>query len=122
MRDYLYVEDHCTAIDLVLKKGKLGQTYCVGGDSERNTVQVSDSILTHLNKPASLKRHTIDRPGHDPRYAIDHAKITRELGWKPSVTFEQGIQRTIAWYRDHQEWWRPISAKAEEVAEKYLKG
>jgi dTDP-glucose 4,6-dehydratase len=120
VRDYLHVEDHCSAIELVISNGKLGETYCVGGDSERNTVQLADTILAKLGKPASLKKHTVDRPGHDPRYAIDHTKITRELGWNPKYSFEQGIEQTIAWYRENTAWWRPISAKAEEVAEKYL--
>lgn len=120
VRDYLYVEDHCRAIDLVLERGRLGETYCVGGDSERNTVEVARAVLGALGASESLKRHTVDRPGHDPRYAIDHSKLTSELGWNPSVSFEEGVRLTVEWYRANEEWWRPISAKAEEVAEKYL--
>lgn len=120
IRDYLFVEDHCRAIEAVLKKGILGETYCVGGDSERNTNQVAENILGLLKKPETLIRHTSDRPGHDPRYAIDHNKITKELGWKPMNTFEQGIEKTINWYEENEAWWMPISQKAEEVAERYL--
>jgi dTDP-glucose 4,6-dehydratase len=120
IRDYLYVEDHCSAIEAVILNGKIGEHYCVGGDSERNTVEVAHTILDSLDKPYSLIRNTKDRPGHDPRYAIDHSKITRELGWTPKHTFAEGIQMTIDWYKANESWWQPISGKAEEVAEKYL--
>ncbi len=121
IRDYLFVEDHCSAIEMVLLKGKIGEKYCIGGDSEKNTLEVAKTILEKLEKPSDLIKHTIDRPGHDPRYAIDHAKITSELGWNPSVSFEEGIDKTIEWYKENTEWWKPISQKAEEIAEKYLK-
>ncbi len=120
IRDYLYVEDHCRAIECVLKKGQIGETYCIGGDSERNTAQVANTILKELNKSKELIRHTKDRPGHDPRYAIDHSKITKELGWKPILSFKQGIKKTIKWYKKNKDWWKPISKKSEEIAEKYL--
>lgn len=120
IRDYLYVEDHCSAIEAVINKGKLGEKYCVGGDSEKNTVEVAHTILDILGKPHDLIVHTADRPGHDPRYAIDHSKITSELGWTPQYTFAEGIAATIEWYKTNKDWWEPISAKAEEVAEKYL--
>jgi dTDP-glucose 4,6-dehydratase len=120
VRDWLFVEDHASAIELVLNKGRLGETYCVGGDSERNTVEVANTVLGKLGKSHDLMKHTMDRPGHDPRYSIDHTKLTTELGWKPSVTFEEGIERTIAWYKENEAWWSPIAHKAEEVAEKYL--
>lgn len=120
VRDYLYVEDHCSAIDAVIKNGRLGETYCVGGDSEKNTNQIAKLLAEKLNQPDSLIVYTKDRPGHDPRYAIDHSKITKELGWMPSVNFEEGIEKTISWYKENTDWWQPISAKAEEIAEKYL--
>ncbi len=120
VRDYLFVLDHCKAIDLVITKGKIGESYCVGGDSERNTNQVAEIIAAKLNKPYDLIVHTADRPGHDPRYAINHAKITRELGWNPTISFEDGIDFTIEWYKNNEDWWKPISSKAEEIAEKYL--
>jgi dTDP-glucose 4,6-dehydratase len=120
IRDYLYVEDHCSAIEDVIIKGKIGENYCVGGDSEKNTLEVAHTILDILGKPYDLIRHTPDRPGHDPRYAMDHAKLTKELGWMPKYTFADGIAATIKWYKENESWWKPISAKAEEVAEKYL--
>jgi dTDP-glucose 4,6-dehydratase len=111
VRDYLYVADHCAAIDLIIHQGKVGETYCIGGDSERNGLQVADAILKILNKPQSLKTYVEDRRGHDMRYAMDHSKITRELGWKPTVTFEEGLQKTVDWYRNNQEWWKRIISK-----------
>lgn len=120
VRDYLYVIDHCKAIELVIQKGEVGENYCVGGDSERNTVQVADAIIDSLGADRSLVVHTKDRPGHDPRYAIDHSKLTKDLGWKPEVSFEEGVKMTIDWYKDNEDWWRPISKSAEEIAEKYL--
>lgn len=108
VRDYLFVEDHCRAIDLILQKGKIGETYCVGGDSEKNGVETADTILKALGKPDSLKKFVEDRKGHDMRYAIDHGKITRELGWKPTVTFTEGIELTIKWYKDNKDWWEPL--------------
>lgn len=108
IRDYLYVTDHCSAIDLILHKGRIGETYCVGGDSEKNGLDVADAILGCLDKPTSLKTFVEDRKGHDMRYAIDHGKITKELGWKPSVTFEEGIKKTVDWYKNNEEWWQEI--------------
>ncbi|MCC6447388.1 MAG: dTDP-glucose 4,6-dehydratase [Chitinophagaceae bacterium] len=99
VRDYLYVTDHCIAIDLILHKGKLGETYCIGGDSEKNGNQIADTILGLLDKPDTLKTYVKDRKGHDMRYAMDHSKITQELGWNPTVTFEEGIKKTIEWYK-----------------------
>ncbi len=99
VRDYLYVTDHCQALDLIIHKGKLGETYCVGGDAEKNGVEIADTILNLLNKPKELKTFVEDRKGHDMRYAMDHSKITRELGWQPSVSFEEGIRKTIEWYK-----------------------
>jgi len=108
VRDYLYVTDHCAAIDLILQKGKSGETYCIGGDSEKNGLEVADVILKELGKPKSLKTFVEDRKGHDMRYAMDHSKITRELGWKPKVTFEEGIKETIGWYQANEKWWKRI--------------
>lgn len=120
IRDYLYVEDHCSAIDAVINSGVIGEKYCVGGDSEKSTIEVADVILDTLGASHDLIKHTSDRPGHDPRYAIDHTKITRDLGWSPKYNFTEGINLTIKWYKENEAWWGPISAKAEEVAEKYL--
>ena len=99
VRDYLYVLDHCKAIDLIVHKGKIGETYCIGGDSEKNVLEIAETILNLTDKPKSLATFVEDRLGHDMRYAMDHSKITKELGWKPSVSFEEGIKKTIKWYK-----------------------
>lgn len=106
VRDYLYVTDHCSAIDLILHKGEIGETYCVGGDSEKNGLEIADTILDLQGKPKTLKTFVEDRKGHDMRYAMDHSKITNELGWNPTVTFEEGIKKTIQWYKDNESWWK----------------
>jgi len=111
VRDYLFVEDHCRAIDLILHDGKAGETYCVGGGQEQNSIQIADQILAILGKPVELKKFVADRPGHDRRYAIDHAKLSKDLGYQPSVTFEEGLRQTIDWYRDNQKWWQPYMEK-----------
>lgn len=111
VRDYLYVTDHCTAIDLIIQNGKVGETYCVGGDSERNGIEVAGAILDALNKPESLKTFVEDRKGHDMRYAMDHSKISEELNWKPTVNFEQGIKKTVEWYKKNRVWWERIISK-----------
>ncbi len=120
IRDYLHVEDHCSAIETVLLKAKPGSRYCVGGNSPKNTVEVVEQILTILKKPHSLIHFTPDRLGHDMQYLTDHSKITRELGWESKFTFEEGIKDTIKWYQENKDWWEPISSRAEDVAEKYL--
>ena len=99
VRDYLFVSDHCVAIDLIIHKGKIGETYCVGGDSEKNGVEIAETILALLEKPKNLITFVEDRKGHDMRYGMDHSKITKELGWKPSVSFKEGIKKTIEWYK-----------------------
>lgn len=106
VRDYLYVTDHCVAIDLILHRGRIGETYCIGGDSEKNGIEIADTILDLLGKPKTLKTFVEDRKGHDMRYAMDHSKITNELGWNPTVTFEEGIKKTIKWYEDNESWWK----------------
>mgnify|MGYP001416556878 FL=1 len=104
VRDWLYVYDHCTAIWQVLEKAPPGQTYNIGGCNEKANIEVVEIILDRLNKPRSLIRYVKDRPGHDRRYAIDAGKIISQLGWKPSVTFEQGIAKTIDWYLSNEKW------------------
>ena len=108
VRDWIYVEDHCRALDKVLHRGRKGEVYNVGGRSERTNLSVAQAILDHLGKPHSLLRFVTDRPGHDRRYAMDFSKIERELGWRPLVPFEEGIQRTIAWYQSNPQWWQKI--------------
>jgi dTDP-glucose 4,6-dehydratase len=111
VRDYLFVLDHCRAIDLILHEGQAGETYCVGGGEEQNGIQIADQVLQLTGKPAELKKFVTDRPGHDRRYAIDYSKLESELGYKPSVTFEQGLQQTIDWYRNNEAWWQPYMQK-----------
>jgi dTDP-glucose 4,6-dehydratase len=108
IRDWLYVEDHCQAIDLVLHNGRDGEVYNVGGNNERTNIDIVKTILSQLGKPESLIKYVKDRPGHDRRYAIDATKLREELGWQPKHTFETGIKETIQWYLDHQEWWQNI--------------
>ena len=108
VRDWLYVTDHCKAIDLVVRKGKVGEVYNIGGHNERTNLEVVKTILKALNKPESLIKFVTDRPGHDRRYAIDPTKIETELGWKPEYTFDTGIVKTIEWYLNNKEWWEHI--------------
>ena len=104
-REWLYVLDHCRAIELILLEGRIGETYNVGTGDERSVEQVADAVLGTLGKRLDLKQYVPDRPGHDRRYILDHAKIARELGWRPSVTFEQGLAETVEWYAQHRSWW-----------------
>lgn len=108
VRDWLHVRDHCAAVDLVLHKGKPGEVYNIGGNNEWKNIDLVKFLLKKLEKPESLITFVKDRPGHDRRYAIDSAKIERELGWKPRYTFEEGLSETIDWYLTHQPWWRRI--------------
>lgn len=108
VRDWLHVEDHCQAIDLILRKGKLGEVYNVGGHNERTNLEVVKTILKALDKPESLIKYVTDRPGHDMRYAIDPTKLETELGWKPTYNFDTGIAQTIQWYLDNEDWWKNI--------------
>lgn len=118
VRDWLFVEDHCAGIDLVLREGRPGEVYNLGGESERHNIDVIRQMLSILGKPESLIRHVTDRPGHDRRYALDNAKIS-QLGWRHSMTFEQALERTIHWYVENEWWWRKI--KSGEFREYYEK-
>lgn len=108
VRDWLHVSDHCAAIDLIIRKGKVGEVYNIGGHNERTNLEVVKTILNALDKPESLIQYVTDRPGHDRRYAIDPTKIETELGWEPQYTFDTGIAMTIQWYLDNQDWWKHI--------------
>ena len=101
VRDWLYVEDHCSAIDTVLHKGKIGEVYNIGGNNEKANREIVKLVIDRLNKSEELIEYVADRPGHDRRYAIDNSKITRELGWQPKYTFEEGIEKTINWYKTY---------------------
>ncbi|MBO9131519.1 dTDP-glucose 4,6-dehydratase [Bacillus sp. 165] len=108
VRDWLHVEDHCQAIDLVLHEGRDGEVYNVGGNNERTNIDIVKTILKHLKKPETLIKFVQDRPGHDLRYAIDATKLRTELGWQPNYTFDTGIKQTIEWYLNHRDWWENI--------------
>lgn len=108
VRDWLYVEDHCSAIDLIIRGGRVGEVYNIGGHNERTNLDVVKTILRTLDKPESLIRFVTDRPGHDLRYAIDASKIKNELGWVPQTTFDTGIQSTIEWYLKNEAWWKAV--------------
>ncbi len=108
IRDWLHVKDHCTGISTVLHKGKVGEVYNIGGNNEKANIEIVKLIIANLGKSEELIKYVQDRPGHDRRYAIDNTKITTELGWSPSYTFEQGIKETIEWYLANEEWMNKI--------------
>lgn len=108
VRDWLYVEDHCRAIELILQKGRVGEIYNVGGHNEMRNIDIVKLICQELGKPESLITHVTDRKGHDRRYAIDPTKIHNELGWLPEIKFADGIKKTIKWYLENQDWWENI--------------
>ena len=108
VRDWLYVEDHCKAIDLILRNGKIGEVYNVGGHNEKANIDVVKTILSELGKPESLITFVADRKGHDQRYAIDPTKIHEELGWLPETRFEESVKKTVSWYLSHRNWWEEI--------------
>jgi dTDP-glucose 4,6-dehydratase len=118
-REWIHVLDHCRAIEMVIDRGRAGETYHVGTGTEKSVEEIADVVLTALGKPLSLKQEVPDRPGHDRRYALDWSKIHRELGWQPEVPFDQGIAETVHWYADNRAWWQPLLERApvnEEVA------
>ena len=122
VRDWLYVEDHCKAIDLVIHKGKVGETYNIGGHNEMCNIDIVKIICKQLGKPESLIKYVEDRKGHDMRYAIDPTKIHNELGWLPETKFADGIKKTIAWYLNNREWWETIvSGEYRDYYEKMYK-
>lgn len=108
VRDWLYVEDHCVAIDRIIHDGRVGEVYNIGGHNERTNLEVVKTILHELDKPESLITYVTDRAGHDLRYAIDPTKMMNELGWEPTTTFDEGIKRTVKWYLENEEWWKNI--------------
>lgn len=110
IRDWLYVEDHCKAIDMIIHNGKIGEVYNVGGHNEKQNIEVVKTILSHLEKSEKLITYVKDRAGHDLRYAIDPTKITTELGWEPETSFEKGMKKTIEWYLDNQNWMNDIKS------------
>lgn len=118
IRDWLYVMDHCSAIDVVLHEGQIGESYNVGGGNERVNLDIAGKVLDQLNKPRTLLKYVKDRPGHDRRYSLDCTKLKR-LGWAPARDFEEGLAETVQWYVENQAWWRPL--KSGEYWEYYKK-
>ncbi|MEB3186961.1 MAG: dTDP-glucose 4,6-dehydratase [bacterium] len=116
VRDWLHVQDHVEALDLVLRRGVPGERYNIGGHNEWTNMAITREILKRMDRDDSFIRFVQDRPGHDRRYAIDAGKIERELGWRPRYTFEQGLQETIDWYRANEAWWRPLKARGLDQA------
>jgi dTDP-glucose 4,6-dehydratase len=111
-REWIHALDHCAAIDAVLERGRVGETYHVGTGVEKSIEDVANAVLAELGKPADLKSIIPDRPGHDRRYVLDWSKIRRELGWEPQIPFDQGLVETVAWYAQHREWWEPLRERA----------
>ena len=108
VRDWLYVEDHCRAVDLVLHQGKIGETYCVGGNEEKTNLEIAHQILKILGFSKDKIEFVKDRPGHDKRYAIDASKIRKELGWEPKYKFNEALEKTVLWYKNNPDWWKRI--------------
>ena len=108
VRDWLHVYDHNTAIDLIVRKGRVGEVYNIGGHNEKANIEVVKTILKQLGKPESLIHYVKDRPGHDLRYAMDPTKLVNELGWKPEYNFDTGMAQTITWYVENRDWWEHI--------------
>ncbi len=119
VRDWIYVSDHCEAIDLILHKGKPGEVYNIGSDNEKSTLEIANIILAILGKPESLVTLVPDRPGNDLRYSIDTTKIKSELAWEPRQSFEEGMQKTIQWYRHNIDWVERIREKDKDFS-KYI--
>jgi dTDP-glucose 4,6-dehydratase len=119
VRDWLFVEDHCRAIDMVVNKGKVGETYLVGGMTENiNHMEISRKVLKLMGKDESEIKFVADRPGHDRRYAVDWSKINKEMGWQPEYDFDTWLAKTVEWYKENEWWWKPLKAKAEELYSK----
>ncbi|HMK62114.1 MAG TPA: GDP-mannose 4,6-dehydratase, partial [Acidimicrobiales bacterium] len=114
-REWLHVIDHCRAVDAVLQQGRVGETYHVGSGVEASIADIADAVLRALDKPDSLKTIVPDRPGHDRRYLLDCSKIREELGWKPTIGFEEGLADTVAWYEANRTWWEPLKDRAPVV-------
>ena len=114
-REWIHAFDHCTAIDAVLERGRVGETYHVGTGIEKSIEEIADSILSELGKPTDLKTIIPDRPGHDRRYVLDWSKIRHELNWHPRIAFDQGLAETVSWYAAHRDWWEPLRERAPVV-------
>jgi len=120
-REWLHVGDHCRAIEAVLERGRIGETYHVGSGVEASIEEIADLVLAALGKPATLMEIVADRPGHDRRYLLDSSKIARELGWKPTVDFADGLAGTVEWYAEHRDWWEPLLERAPVVEDAWAR-
>ncbi len=109
VRDWLHVDDHARGIEAIIERGALGETYCLGGGNELTNIEITKRILAGMAADESMIEYVADRPGHDFRYAIDFSRASAELGWKPEIGFEDGLRETIAWYKDHEPWWRAVA-------------
>lgn len=116
IRDWLFVRDHCQALDLVVRKGRAGQIYCIGGNCERTNLQITEALLAITGRSSSAISHVRDRPGHDRRYAVNATKIRDELGWEPGHHFEVGLAETVEWYRQNSWWWQPLRERGLDPA------
>jgi dTDP-glucose 4,6-dehydratase len=114
-REWIHALDHCAAIDAVLERGRVGETYHVGTGVEKSIEQIADAVLSELGKPSDLKTIIPDRPGHDRRYVLDWSKIRRDLGWEPRIPFDRGLAETVGWYAQHRDWWEPLLERAPVV-------
>lgn len=108
IRDWIHVDDHNRGVEAIIKKGRLGETYCLGGDGEKTNLEITKLVLEIMGSGEDMVEHIADRPGHDRRYAINHSKATAELGWKPLIPFVDGLRNTVNWYREHQDWWQRL--------------
>ena len=109
IRSWLHVEDHCTAVDLILEQGKSGEVYNIGGEDELSNLELVERMLSQLCKGRELITFVTDRPGHDRKYAVDSQKLRRELGWQPQIDFSDGLSCTVDWYQTHTDWWKPLA-------------
>jgi len=108
IRDWIHVNDHNRGVDFIIRKGKIGETYCLGGDSEKTNLEITESILKLMGKGEEMVEHVADRLGHDLRYAIDYSKAKNELGWEPQIDFNTGLAMTVEWYKNNPAWWQPL--------------
>ena len=108
VRDWIYVDDHNRGVDLIINKGRIGDTYCLGANNELTNIELTRKVLQSMNISNEMIEYVADRPGHDFRYAMDASKIQTELGWAPEMNFEQGLAETIKWYQENEEWWRKL--------------
>ncbi len=111
IRDWIHVDDHNRGVDMIIKKGKIGETYCLGGDNELTNLELTKKVLKIMNNSEEMIAYVDDRPGHDLRYAIDFSKAKKELGWEPEINIENGLVQTVGWYKDNEEWWKKIKFK-----------